>query len=72
MSEIENKQQQADKLERDRPPGEPRSWEKREDLSAASEKRWGRLAKTLVYSVWITLLVITIVAVVLYVLNPPR
>jgi hypothetical protein len=71
MNESENKQQ-VEGPDRDRPPGEPRSWEKREGLSVASEKRWGRLAKTFVYSVWITLLVIAIVAVVLYVLFPPR
>ena len=71
MNESENKQQ-AERLERDRPPGEPRSWEKREDPNMASEKRWGRLAKTFIYSLWITLLVIAIIAVVLYVINPPR
>ena len=53
--------------ERRRPPNEPRSWEKREEPSVASEKRWAGLAKTFIYSVWITLLVIAIAFVVLYV-----
>jgi hypothetical protein len=58
-------------VERDRPPGEPRSWELREELSTASEKKWARIAKTLFYTVWITVLVIAIVAIILYLLNPP-
>ncbi len=52
--------------ERKLPPSEPRSWEKREEPSVASEKRWAGLAKTFVYSVWITLLVIAIAFAVLY------
>jgi len=52
--------------ERKRPPGEPRSWEKREEPSVASEKRWAGVAKTFVYTVWITLLAIAIAFVVLY------
>ncbi len=52
--------------ERQRPPGEPRSWERREEPSVASEKRWAGVARAFVYSVWITLLVIAIAFAVLY------
>ena len=58
--------------ERDRPPSEPRSWELREDATTASEKKWARLAKTLLYTVWIMVLLIAIVAIVLLKLNPPQ
>jgi len=56
--------------ERDKAPGELRSWELREEPTVASERKWARLGKTLVYAVWITLLVIAIVAIVLNQLNP--
>lgn len=59
-------------VERDRPPGEPRSWELREEPTAVSEKKWARIAKVLLYSVWITLLLIAIVAIILLTLNPPQ
>lgn len=59
-------------VERDRPPGEPRSWELREEATAASERKWARLAKTLIYTVWITLLVIAIVAIILLKFYPQR
>lgn len=59
-------------VERERPPGEPRSWELREEATTASEKKWARIAKTVFYSVWITLLVVAIVAIILLKLNPPR
>ena len=59
-------------VERDRPPGEPRSWELREEPTVVSEKKWARLAKVLLYSVWITLLVIAIVVIIFLTLNPDR
>ena len=63
---------ESSSVERDRPPGEPRSWELREEPTSAAEKKWARFAKTLLYTVWITLLVIAIVAIILYKLNPPQ
>jgi hypothetical protein len=57
-------------VERDRPPGEPRSWELREEPTAVSEKKWARIAKIVIYAVWITLLVVAIVAIILLKLNP--
>ncbi len=58
--------------ERDKAPGELRSWELREEPTVASERKWARLAKTLLYTAWITILLIAIVAIVLIKLNPPR
>ena len=72
VTAMEQEKQPSKELERDRPPGELRSWEQREDPALTSEKRWGRLAKTFVYTVWITVLIVAIVAVVLLLLNPPR
>ena len=72
MAEDDQEKLTKPALERDRPPGELRSWEMREEASAASEKRWARLAKTFLYTVWITLLLIAIVAIILYKLYPPR
>jgi hypothetical protein len=59
-------------LERDRPPGEPRSWELGEAQDAAPDKRWVRIVKTLLLAVWITLLVVGTTAAVLILRNSAR